>query len=110
MVLSRAYDYAGHVVRYGSRNNTLVFQVLMQHCRAECREMSRVIGHQGHPGRHAPWSWELQYDSFFVKQGIDDWKDVAMDKTTWLSHKADWMRFRLGKRCAHASMGRIGTD
>eukprot|EP00973_Karenia_brevis_P055119 7664281-Karenia_brevis.AAC.1 len=59
--------------------------------------MQGVFGHQGHPGRYAPWNYERQFDSFFHSLGLN-WLEVARDKQHWAQHQHAWLRHMLGSR------------
>ena len=55
-VLSRMYDYAGHLVRAIRRDPEHLVGAVIRHRDSEWkRNMADSIGHQGHPGRFAPW-------------------------------------------------------
>ena len=89
-VLGRLYDYAGHLARAIQANPGHLTGIALDFRDAEWkRTMTEVIGHQGHPGRFSPWRWERQFSSYFQLEGLL-WKEVAIDRDEWLSHKMAW--------------------
>ena len=101
-VLGRMYDYTGHFVRATQRDpRHLTGQVLHFRGAAWKRQMMEMVGHQGHPGRFAPWNWERQYDHFFDQRGAL-WTDVATNKPVWNSYREAWIDHMLGSRVARA--------
>ena len=97
--LKRMYDYAGHLVRALDENPLHLTGLVLKYRDAESKAtIAAEIGHQGHPGRFAPWNWERQLHSFFDQFG-ENWQQVACDKARWPSCRAQWVDF-MGKRRA----------
>ena len=54
-VLSRMYDYVGHVIRMGSRYPGFLPCIALRHRdKSWCLQHQEVLGHQGHHGRFNP--------------------------------------------------------
>ena len=102
LVLGRMYDYTGHLVRVAQREpGHLTGKVLHFRGAAWKRQMVEMFGHQGHPGRFAPWNWERQYDHFFAQRGIL-WIEIAANKAGWNSYREVWIEQMMGSRGARA--------
>ena len=70
-VLSRMFDYTGHIARATQRDPHHLTGCLIRFRDSIWkRTMTTLIGHQGHEGRVAPWIWEHQYDSYFKRQDL----------------------------------------
>ena len=90
-VLGRMYDFVGHVIRMGNREpNFLPYIAMCHRDKAWCQQHQDIIRHQGHPGRVHPWTHEKAYHDYFSNIHLE-WKQVALDKTLWFSHKNHWL-------------------
>ena len=97
-VMSRMYDYIGHLVRTGTRDpNNLAYIALCHRNREWCLQHQQIFGHQGHQGRVQPWTFERQFYEHFEREGRD-WMSVAENKTEWTNHltKRLWVESRTG--------------
>ena len=104
-VLARLYAYAGHLVWAVSANPAHLTGHVLNFRNAEWkRQMTEVLGHQGHHGRHHPWNWERQFHSYFKLQG-EDWQQVALNKSEWYFHRSAWIQHMLGSRAASTNLG-----
>ena len=91
-VLGRLYDYAGHLVRAIQANPGHLTGIALDFRDAPWkRTMTELVGHQGHPGRFSPWSWERQFSSYFQLEGLL-WKEVALERDSWACRKTAWMK------------------
>ena len=106
-VLQRMCDYTGHLTRLVLDMPAHLTGIMMRFRNAEHMDaMTAVVGHQGHPGRFAPWSWERQYAAFFRSKGLT-WTDVAIEKERWYSYRHEWLHFAMGSRAAGAKYGNL---
>ena len=97
-VLSRMYDYIGHVVRAGQREpNNLAYIALCHRNREWCLQHQELIGHQGHAGRVQPWSYERQFYEHFETENRN-WMTVAENKKEWTNQitKNFWIEGKTG--------------
>lgn len=91
-VLGRIYDYAGHTIRAGARDAENLPYIVLRHRDKEwCAQHYDVLGHQGHPGRVHPWTYERQFHHYFGILDLD-WKTVAIDKKRWTNHRNGWIK------------------
>ena len=99
-VFGRLYDYMGHVVRMGFREKQfLPYLALCRRDKSWCLQHQEILGHQGHAKRVHPWTHERPYCEYFNGHGLD-WKEAALDKTIWRSHKSDWICSVSGRKCS----------
>ena len=104
-VLKRMYDYVGHLTRAVHVNPGHLTGLVMTFRAADWKyAMSTAVGHQGHRGRVAPWTWERQYSSYYNSIGIS-WREAAKDRQMWQLHRRPWLEAMLGRRVAATNMG-----
>eukprot|EP00959_Pyramimonas_sp_CCMP1952_P126970 2655474-Pyramimonas_sp.AAC.1 len=68
--------------------------------------MTDTIGHQGHPGRFAPWRWERQCDAYSAAQNLS-WMDTAIDREAWQAHLFSWVAHMMGHKLLNAIVGNL---
>ena len=99
-IQKRVYDYAGHLVRALSDNPAHLTGLVLRYRDAEAKEaLAAQVGHQGHPGRFAPWNWERQFHGFF-RRGGESWQEVAGDRLSWVDYRPCWINFMIDRRAA----------
>ena len=99
-LLTRMYDYAGHLVRALQDNPLHLTGLVLRFRDAQAKAaIDSEIGHQGHPGRFAPWNYERQFDAFFKLMGAH-WQEVASDRSKWRSQRDAWISFIVKGRAA----------
>ena len=104
-VLSRMYDYAGHLQRAVTANPLHLAGHLLKYRDAEWKDaLTAMVGHQGHNGRISPWNWERQFHSYFRSLSLN-WQEVARDREKWFSHRRAWIRHALGSRSRSTNFG-----
>ena len=104
-VMSRMYDYVGHLVRAGTRNPTNLAYIALSHRNREwCLQHQELLGNQGHRGRVQPWTYERQFYEHFETEGRN-WLTVAENKIEWTNHftKGDWLESRTGSTYFHSA-------
>ena len=105
-VLSRMYDYTGHLLREVSRDPShLCGHIIRFRDASWKRTMTALVGHQGHHGRVSPWTWERQYDTYFNDLGVA-WQSAAIQKSEWNRHKGPWIKHTLGSSLGTAVLGK----
>ena len=106
-VLSRMFDYTGHLMREVSRNqNHLTGHVLKFRDSMWKEAHTALAGHQGHDGRFSPWCWERQHHSYVRAHGLC-WQDVSLSKSAWNDHKKPWILHMLGSRASSSNYGAL---
>ena len=106
-VLGRMYDYVGHVVRAGDREQLHLPYLFLKFRDEEWRQQSQaVVGHQQHKGRTPPWTWEYMYSKHFKSKSLN-WQQVASNSDDWKSHKCAWIHSMLGSSAERSALGRL---
>ena len=91
VVLSRVYDWAGHVARFQKwAPERYALRALLFRDIPYLKRLESEYGHQMHYRKFKVWRWEQQFVRFF---GLG-WKDLAISSETWAEHKLFWQRQR----------------
>ena len=107
LILSRMYDYVGHLLRSIDRNPEHLTSHLIMFRDIDWKiAMTVVAGHQGHSGRVAPWNLEFQYHAYFWQHEMH-WKAAAMNKETWQKHRKPWIKHMLRGRSDSSRFGKF---
>lgn len=71
VILTRQYDYIGHVMRFVDRNPTCLLRHILENKDKLWKvQHQHVFSFQGHQHRVPPWNWEYQFDDYFSSLGV----------------------------------------
>ena len=54
-----------------------------------------TVGHQQHPSRTPPWTWEYMFSRYYKTEG-ENWQEIALNKQDWNLHKKSWIKMMIG--------------
>ena len=97
--LSRVYDWAGHVARFGKHQvDRLAWKALHWRDVNYLTFLETNYGQQCHGRKFRVWRWEMQFTRFLGK----DWKEKAQDPELWQDMKGLWLSRRLTGPCGRS--------